>query len=268
MQKLSLKIINKTGAILAECDGNREVNLFYNGVYQEGNRIVLSVEAGEENGQYVWLQLDDALGKSLVYLTGDVEYKLPFGEKRTNLSPKVFAGDKHLLAARMARPFEIAAYQNLAINVCDQHNIKNMYPHAVANVETRGEAVFAAQNAIDGVTANHSHGDWPYASWGINRRDDAVIRIDFGREVCVDRIILYLRADFPHDNWWQHVSFVCSDGSRLEMDLNKTDLSQELCFAEKKISWIEMCDMKKSQEESPFPALAQIEVFGVNIGHM
>lgn len=57
-------------------------------------------------------------------------------------------------------------------------------------------------NAIDGVTENRSHGEWPYASWGINRQDDAKIRLDFGRPVEVDTIVLYTRADFPHDNWW------------------------------------------------------------------
>lgn len=41
--------------------------------------------------------------------------------------------------------------RNLAKNVMDQHGETNCYPHASANVETRGEAVFAARNAIDGV---------------------------------------------------------------------------------------------------------------------
>lgn len=31
--------------------------------------------------------------------------------------------------------------------------------------------MFAARNAIDGVTANRSHGSWPYESWGINKRE-------------------------------------------------------------------------------------------------
>ncbi len=81
--------------------------------------------------------------------------------------------------------------------------------------------VFAAQNAIDGVTANNYHGEWPYESWGINRQDDAKIRIDFGRKVRVNRILLYTRADFPHDNWWEQVSFTCSDGSSMELQMEK-----------------------------------------------
>lgn len=103
---------------------------------------------------------------------------------------------------KKARAYEIGAYRNLALNVNDQHGNEVCYPRASANVETRGESVFAAMNAIDGVTENRSHGAWPYASWGINRQDDARIRLDFGRPVEVDTIVLYTRADFPHDNWW------------------------------------------------------------------
>lgn len=259
MENLCLKILNKNMEILAVSRGTDEVNLVYAGEYQEGDILILEVSEGIH---YVWLQWDDALGKSMIYLTGNVTYRIPFGDRRINLSPKAFTGEKHLLSAKLAKAFEVDAYRNLAYNVCDQHDIENMYPHATANVETRGEAVFAAQNAIDGVTASNGHGEWPYQSWGINRQEDARIIIDFGREVLVDRIVLYLRTDFPHDNWWQQVSFVFSDGSRMDTALQKMEGPQEIVFEGKKIIWLEMCDMKKSVEPSPFPALTQIEVYG------
>lgn len=259
MENLCLKILNKNMETLAVSRGMDEVNLVYAGEYQEGDIIILELPAGSH---YVWLQWDDALGKSMVFLTGNVTYRIPFGDRRINLSPKAFSGKKHLLSAKLAKDFEIKVYRNLAFNVCDQHNIENLYPHATANVETRGEAVFAAQNAIDGVTVSNCHGEWPYQSWGINRQEDARIRIDFGREVLVDRIVLYLRTDFPHDNWWQQVSFVFSDGSRMESSLRKLEGPQEIVFEKKQIGWLEMCDMKKSEEPSPFPALTQIEVYG------
>lgn len=239
--------------------GEDLVNLVFSQEYREGDIIILET-AGD--GQYVWLQFDDALGRSLVYLTGNVTYRIPFGEKRINLSPKAFSGNKHLLSARAAQDFEIRAYRNLAFNVCDQHEIQNLYPHAVANVETRGESVFAAQNAIDGVTVNNCHGEWSYESWGINMQDDAKLRIDFGRKVVVDRIVLYTRADFPHDNWWEQVSFTFSDGSELDMKMKKSRLPHEITFEGKTITWLEMHDMKKSPDPSPFPALTQIEVYG------
>lgn len=150
----------------------------------------------------------------------------------------------------------------MAYNVCDQHEIEHLYPHATANVETRGEAVFAAQNAIDGITVSNCHGEWPYQSWGINRQEDARIRIDFGREILADTVVIYLRTDFPHDNWWQQVSLEFSDGSRMDVAMQRKEGPQEIAIGQKKISWLEMCDMKKSTEASPFPALTQMEVYG------
>ena len=196
MENLCLKIMNKNMEALAVARGENEVNLVYTGEYQEGEIIILEVSEGSH---YAWLQWDDAIGKSMVYLTGNVTYRIPFGDRRINLSPKAFAGKKHLLSVKLAKEFEIQYYRNLAVNVCDQHEIENIYPHATANVETRGEAVFAAQNAIDGYTVSSCHGEWPYQSWGINRQEDARIRIDFGREVLTDTIVVYLRTDFPHD---------------------------------------------------------------------
>ncbi len=259
MLKFSLKVLDKNNNTLISSCGAGEVSLVFDRAYEEGDQILL--ESSSESA-YVWLQVDDAIGSSLVYITGNVTYTVPFGEKRINLSPKAFYGDKHLITVKEAKDFEVKAYRNLAINVNDQHGMINCFPHATANVETRGESVFAAQNAIDGVTINNSHGIWPYQSWGINRQDDARIRIDFGREVETDRISLYTRADFPHDNWWEKVSFSFSDGSQLDFEMEKSDKPHEISFETKRITWIDMHDMKKADDPSPFPALTQIEVYG------
>lgn len=265
--ELCLKILGPDMRTKAVARGTGEVNLVYSQEYEPEDRIILET-SGEP--ARMWLSLDDALGKSLVYITGNVTYMVPFGEKRINLSPKAFYGNKHLLCARMARDFEVDIYRNLAVNVCDQHHLKNCYPHASANVETRGESVFAAQNAIDGITVNTCHGEWPYQSWGINMQEDAKIRLDFGRTVEIDRIVLYTRADFPHDNWWKSVNFTFSDGSTLEMNMEKSALPHEIDFPAKQVCHLEMSRMVKSDEPSPFPALTQIEVYGreVHGSHM
>jgi len=262
MSALLLKIVDSNWNTIAESHGDNEIYLVNERVYQPGDRIILETE---EKNIPLWLQFDDALGKSLVYITDRVVYEIPFGEKRINLSPKVFYGELHLLYARVARDYEIKAYRNLALNVNDQHGDTNCYPHATANVETRGESVFAAKNAIDGVVANSSHGKWPFQSWGINRQDDAAMRIDFGRKVLADQIILYTRADFPHDNWWEEVTFTFSDGSSMTVTMKKSSLPHVFDFGKRKINWIEISDLIKSEEESPFPALTQMEVYGVDL---
>jgi hypothetical protein len=257
---LTLKVLqadNSTGAVSSAMN---EVNLVYTSEYQDGDRIVL--EASSEN-RYLLLQMDDALGSALVYMKGNsVWYTIPFGEKRICYSPKAFSGQRHLISARQATPEETNSYRNLALNVMDQQGNTFCFPHAHANVETREESVFAARNVIDGVKENRSHGEWPYQSWGISQRADAEITIEFGREVCINKVVLYLRADFPHDNWWKQVTLRFSDNETLVCDLRKTGSGQEITFDKRMVQWIRLEQLIKSDEPSPFPALTQFEVYG------
>ena len=141
---------------------------------------------------------------------------------------KTFSGSKHLITVRKAKEFEPKTYRNLALNVNDLHENETCFPHAFANVETRGESVFAARNAIDGVTATLSHGKWPYESWGINRRDDAELLLEFGRPVDIDQVRLWTRADFPHDNWWVSAVLTFSDGTREVVNMEKSEKAHTL----------------------------------------
>lgn len=261
MATLSLKVVDKEGNTICVSSGEDFVDLVCMRTYQEGDRIEL---ATSEKNVYINWQVDDALGSAFVYLTDNVAYDIPFGEKRISYSPKVFYGDRHYIYAEVARQDEIEAYRNLALNPADQHRDVPCFPHATANVETRGESVFAAKNAIDGVRANLSHGQWPYESWGINRQDDAAMKVDFGRKIKADKVVLYTRADFPHDNWWVQVTLKFSDGSSQDFSLEKSTRGHVLTFPEKEITWIELCNLIKADDPSPFPALSQIEVYGRN----
>ena len=261
--KLTLKVMDGAGNVICESGGEDFVDLVCLRTYQEGDRILL--ETSEKNVYINW-QVDDALGSAFVFLKEKAAaYGIPFGEKRISYSPKVFSGERHYLYAEAAREDEVAAYRNLALNPADQHCDVTCFPHATANVETRGESVFAAKNAIDGVRANLSHGEWPYESWGINRQDDAAMKVDFGRTVRTGKVVLYTRSDFPHDNWWVQVTLKFSDGSSLDFPLEKSVKGHVLTFPEKEIQWIELCNLIKADDPSPFPALSQIEVYGWNV---
>lgn len=261
MALLTLKVQHADGSTACVNRGEDEVNLVYSSRYEEGDKIIL--ESSDKN-IFIKMQIDDALGEAFLYLANSViYYEVPMEEKRTSYSPKVFCGEKHLLTARVATNEEISVYKNLALNVMDQHGDKGYFPHASANVETRGEAVFAARNAIDGVKVTNSHGEWPYESWGINQRADATIKVDFGRDVTIDKIVLYLRADFPHDNWWKQVTVRFSDETTMELYPVKSGKAQVFQIEKKTIHWIQLENLIKSEESSPFPALTQIEVYGV-----
>ena len=197
METIKLKVLNQTGHTLMTCDADQAVSLVYTGAYQPGDRIAMEVE---HPGQFCVIQFEDTMEPALVYVAQrEINFYIPFGEQAITYSPKSFKGSRHLIRARLARPDELAVRRNLAFNCYDQHGDTGYYPHASANVETRGEAVFAARNAIDGIFENSSHGEYPYQSWGINRDPNAALTLDFGREVLLDELRITERADFPHD---------------------------------------------------------------------
>lgn len=260
MTNLSLEIQSATGKVLASHNDTNQVHLVYTQAYQFEDIIVLKCS---KPNTYLMIQLEDSMGEAFIYMTGEeYQYSIPFAEKRSSYSPKSFTGKMHLLTARLATTEEIQAYRNVAYNPYDQHTNEVCYPHASANVETRGEAVFAARNAINGNRANHSHGEWPYESWGINQRPDAAITIHFGREVLIDQIALTLRADFPHDNYWERVTLTYSDGSSEQVNLVKTHQPQIILIEKKAVEWVALSELIQSDDPSPFPALTQFEVYG------
>ncbi len=259
MAMLTLKLTDINGKVLYEDSAEDMASLVIRREYEDGDSIIL--ETSEQN-IHVWFQPDDVIGESLVYLTGNVKYVIPPRNNKRNMSPRSFKGDIHYLYARTAMKEEVVQYRNQAKNKCDRHESENMYPHATANVETRGAAVFFACNAIDGVCENRSHGAWPYQSWGINQQDDAEITVDFGRLIEADKVVMFTRADFPHDNWWTQVTLTFSDGSSLKWDLEKSRFAHTLTFEKKQITWIRMSNMIKADDPSPFPALTQLEVYG------
>lgn len=260
MITLAIEVQNAGGETLARREDEGQVCLVYSAAYQPGDTLILT---SSEEPVYLVLQLEDAMNPAFVYLAGQTyRFVIPFAEKKIAYSPKAFTGELHVLTARLATAAERAAYKNLALNVYDQHANTVCFPHASANVETRGESVFAARNAINGNVANDSHGPWPYESWGINQRADAELQVDFGRMVEIDQVVLTLRADFPHDNYWQQVTLHFSDGSRQVAQLVKTHRPQAIAIAPRRVEWVKLNELIKSDDPALFPALTQIEVFG------
>ncbi len=264
MAELTLSVENEEGKTLASVSGQDEVWMIYNPQYQPGDQICVS--CGEMDA-FLIVQLDDAMSPAFIYCKeGKISYPVPFGEDRKVFSERAFAGERHYLHVRSARQEEIAAWKNLALNPWAAHKFDGAFPFASANVETRGEAVFAARNAIDGCKANASHGKWPYTSWGINRDPKAALRVDFGRLVEIDEAVFYLRADFPHDAWWKEGTLHFSDGTQVTVKLEKTAAGQSFSFPPKRVEWVVLDSLVKADDPSPFPALTQLELWGKEYG--
>ena len=145
----------------------------------------------------------------------------------------------------------------------DLEGAEGVYPHATTNSGATNPR-FIARNAIDGTWQSIHHGRWPYESWGINGRDDAWLQVDFGRSVHAEEAMLVLRADFPHDTWWQQAKLTCSDGFGLTVHLEKTGVPQRFSLGEggRDIEWIRLSDMVKADDPAEFPALTQLIVMG------
>lgn len=259
---LTLKLINEKEEIIEKRSHQNESYLaFKQREYQEGEKIVLEVD---EIPQFVWIQVDEAISPSLIYLTKK-SWEFPIlttSEQRRAYSQKIFDGQRHYVRAYLPKESEVNSYRNLALNSHDQKESSGVFPHAYANVETRNDSTFFARNAIDGIIANDDHGSFPYQSWGINQQQDAEITIDFGRNVLVDKMALVLRADYPHDSFWTDVTLEFSDGEQVEVKTTNQSDRQFFNFEEKKTTFVTLKNLIKNEDDSPFPALTQWEVYG------
>ena len=258
---LTLSLKNKDN-IIAERSREEETYLsFKDYTFQEGDFFELVLSAPN---QYLWVQMDASLEPSLIYVKGHKwTYQVILDESlRLAYSPNIFKGKKHFAKVWLPAEEELHVYRNLAKNAHDQKDETNAYPHAFANVETRNDSTFFARNAIDGILANEDHGPYPYQSWGINQRKDAEITIDFGREVEIDKVALVLRADYPHDSYWTQVTLVLSTGEEHVLKTTNDFGRQYFELPTSKVTHVTLKDLIKNEDESPFPALTQIEVFG------
>lgn len=256
---VTIDLIRK-GEKIAHAEGCCEASLLYMGLYEEED--VLLFEGAPRDA---WVQVDQAVSPARMYLPeGRFEYCLPLaGDGLQVYAPGAFTDSMHLVSVRPALG---NPYRNLAENPADQRGTVQAYPHASANVETRNESVFAARNTIDGVHIANGHGIWPYGSWGIGARTDAELTLDFGRQVEVDKIVLYLRADFPHDAHWVEGSVLLDDHTEKTFPLKEMDGPQEVLLdGMHRIRTLKLHKLIKSDHPSAFPALRQIEVWGRDI---
>lgn len=262
MAKLSIEIKDLNNIVKYQIENENEAVLCLNTKYQAGDCIVVK---SSTYPIYVVMQLDATMDPSLVYMTNDFVLIVPQGKEKLSYNPKSFTSDASKLSVRVALDSETSKYMNLAVNPYDSHENISCFPHAFANSETRGEAIFYARNAIDGNCLNKSHGKWPYESWGINKNPKAELTIDFHRPVIVDKVVLFTRADFPHDSWWRQVDIHFSNEEVKTVELKKTSNPQVFEFDPIKVTWIRLENLIKQERNiSPFPALSEIEVYGRN----
>ncbi len=248
--------VYREGVRLARAQGTGEVNLLFAQPYLPGDEIAFTADTPR-----VRVKADACLETARVYLPElTFRYRVPLaGDGLAPYPPGAFAGDRHLLS--LAQDMENER-RNLAVNPLDQRHVSGAYPHAEANVETRGESVFFARNVIDGLTIASGHGAWPYQSWGVGAREDAWFSLDFGREVIAEEAILSLRADFPHDAYWTQATLALSCGETVTFNLKRLDGPQRVALGARTLRWLRLEGLIKSDDPSAFPSLRQLMVMG------
>lgn len=260
MATIRLKHLNAEGDVLNEAVAESLCMLDKRYcAYEPGDRIVLSCSPAPCELE---VMLDESLLPSVVYLPdGHFELPIPFGDARDPYGLQAFTGDCHFGYARALDPRERASWRNLALNSHDLEGATGIYPHASTNSGATNPRFFA-RNAIDGTFQSCHHGRWPYESWGINGRDDAWLHVDFGRPVHAEEAIVFLRADFPHDCWWERAKLTCSDGHEQTIDLVKTGMPQRFDLGGRTIEWMRLSDLIRADDPSPWPGLSQLAVMG------
>ncbi len=256
MIKIELKDINKDVKFSATGDIIDELIKMQ---YGEGD--FFEVQCDDE---FLFVQLDESLKESLVYLPHKkFEFRIPFGNLRTSCyGDDSFCGDNHKITLRTATEEEIAEKRVVSLNSHAQRGVKNVYPYAHANIVTRDEACFFERNAIDGVCDNTSHGNYPYHSWAGGAREDLDYYLEFGQEIETDKIVVFLRADFPHDTYWKSFDIEFSDKSVVHAEFEGTAEGQEINFETKKTTYIRLKNFRQVSYPLSWAALSQIEVYG------
>ena len=256
---LTLKVLNKNKEVLSEEKG-KDITLSYNKVYEDGDHI--RVESSID--KFIAVQFDETLAESIIFIPGkSFEFLIPSENVRKGCyGEEAFGGDSHIIRAREISEEEMYSYRKISLNSHDIHAKAKSYPHTWANFVTRESPTFYARNAIDGVIKNDGHGYFPYHSWAGGAREDLEFVLDFGQMVSVDKIVFFLRADFPHDTYWKNIDVEFSDGSLEHAEFEGIADGQAITFEPKETTYVKLINFKQAVYPLSWAALSQIEVYG------
>ena len=256
---MEMMVKDANGVILKRAEHPEEILLCLDHTWAEGD----TVEIIAPPLSHLRVRLNASIPEGEVYCPdGHMTWRVPAGEHRLAYAPEAFSSKRNILSARLMTEAERSLSRDLARNPLDLRGETDFYPHCTANVETRNESVFAARNVIDGLRFNTFHGEWPFESWGIGAREDAWCRIDCGREIIAEKMALTLRADFPHDAYWVSGHVADSNGEEAAFTLEKTGERQWIDLGGRKVTWLRLERMIKSDDPSAFPSLRAWEVIG------
>ena len=271
---LTLKIKAASGETRFEAKGE-VIDVLYTEEYREGDVISVTSDADTS----LALALDPCMKESIVFCPQkEFSFPVPFGQLASACYGKgAFSGTEHRITARVPEEEELYGTRNIALNAHDRRGETRFFPHAYANYVTREDPGFFERNAIDGLTDNQGHGPFPYQSWAGGAREDLEWWLDFGREVELDTLYFWLRADFapepdgtPHDSYWKNIDIELSDGTVLHgsftMDGTKLNPANSVGLpvdcGGRRTRTLHLFNFIQNTEKLSFAALTQLEAIG------
>ena len=230
--------------------------------YAAGDVITITLPAGE---YYLGLTLNSRMGEAILYVPNGVyTYTVPSGFLPDSYAPTFGSNSFNTITARVISGEELGERHNLSVNPYDTATSSNAYPHVTAN-GSYNDTTDAVRNAIDGISGNKGYGAYPNQSWGAATSGNSWMQVDFGREVSVDEIVLKLRADFEdnHDTYWKTGTLEFSDGSTVNITIDKTSDAQVFTFEQTKTTtYIKLKDLVKADTGNTFVGISELAVYG------
>ncbi len=257
---ISIKIKNKAGEVLAQAEGNF-ARCVYRNKYDDGDYIDVTTDS-----DFISFRAADHLAESIIFVPDKhFKYAIPQGDKRLTYAKCTWDTDINIVCARDVSHDEAYGFRNVALNSAALRYEESFFPYAKANHVTRDEVSFEERNSIDGVICQDEHGNWPFQSYAGGAREDIEYYLYFGKNVLVDTIVFYLRADFrdDHDTYWKSFEVEFSDGTRMPVTFEKSNSGQSFRLETPKATdLIHLTNFKQASDPLSWAALSQIEVYG------
>lgn len=236
--------------------------------YRVGDVIEIYLPEGQE---YAYVNIQSRMETALCYAPeGMISITLTqamFDRNPTQLSSYY----SNMITVWLPTAAEMQKIYNLAYSPFASSD-SSAYPTVTTNSEYGSGNEFKAVNAIDGWTANKGHGTYPLHSWGPDRNvADLWLEIDFGRDVQISYLELFIRADFieytntDHDTYITSVTVETAEGDTVFGNLIKTADGQKLVFDEPVTTTsIRLKDFAIADQSKWF-AISELRAFGINI---
>ena len=165
-----------------------------------------------------------------------------------------------------AKRERFAALENAAPGPANPYRNIAREAAATANSEYGNLEPFAARNVIDGDRGNRGHGK-RFPSWGPDKLDDLWLQLEWSEDVFLDRIHIFIRADFEkeHDSWWKTGTLLLSSGRKISFSLEKTAGAQVIeipvrGWPPEPLRWIRFTGLVPAEDK--WCGFSEVEVMG------